>query len=56
MLPYVNWITQVSFHLAILKNTGGSQAEKFKKKFQNLSKEKDLDIAVQCNLKIIISI
>ena len=30
----------------------GSEAEKLKKKFQKLFKEKDLDIAVQCNLKI----
>ena len=38
--------------LAILKNTSGPEAEKLKKKFQKLFKEKDLDIIVQCNLKI----
>ena len=38
--------------LAILKNTSGPAAEKLKKKFQKLLKEKDLDIIVQCNLKI----
>ena len=38
--------------LAILKNTSGPAAEKLKKKFQKLYKEKDLDIIVQCNLKI----
>ena len=36
--------------LAILKNTSGPEAEKLKKKFQKLFK--DLDIIVQCNLKI----
>ena len=38
--------------LAILKNTSGPEAEKLKKKFQKLFKEKDLDIIVQCSLKI----
>ena len=38
--------------LAILKNTCGPDAEKLKKKFQKLFKEKDLDIIVQCNLQI----
>ena len=38
--------------LAILKNTTDPVAEKLKKKFQKLFKEKDLDIIVQCNLKI----
>ena len=38
--------------LAILKNTSSPEAEKLKKKFQILFKEKDLDITVQCNLKI----
>ena len=38
--------------LAILKSTSGPAAEKLKKKFQKLFKEKDLDIIVQCNLKI----
>ena len=38
--------------LAILKNISGPEAEKLKKKFQKLFKEKDLDIIVQCNLKI----
>ena len=38
--------------LAILKNTSGPAAEKLKKKLQKLFKEKDLDIIVQCNLKI----
>ena len=38
--------------LAILKNTSGLEVEKLKKKFQKLFKEKDLDIIVQCNLKI----
>ena len=37
--------------LAILKNTSGPEAEKLKKKFQKLFKEKDLDIILQCNLK-----
>ena len=39
-------------YLAILKNNSGPEAEKLKKKFQNLVKEKDLDIVVQCNLEI----
>ena len=38
--------------LAILKNTSGLEAEKLKKKFRKLFKEKDLDIIVQRNLKI----
>ena len=38
--------------LTILKNNSGPEAEKLKKKFQKLFKEKDLDIIVQCNLKI----
>ena len=38
--------------LAILKNTSSLEAEKLKKKFQKLFREKDLDIIVQCNLKI----
>ena len=38
--------------LAILKNTRSPEAEKLKKKFQKLFKENDLDIIVQCNLKI----
>ena len=38
--------------LAILKNTSGPAPEKLKKKFQKLVKEKDLNIIVQCNLKI----
>ena len=37
---------------AILKNTSGPEVEKLKKKFQKLFKEKDLDIIVQCHLKI----
>ena len=37
--------------LAILKNTSNPEAEKLKKKFQKLFKEKDLDIIVQYNLK-----
>ena len=40
--------------LAILRNTSGPEAQEFKKKFQKLFKEKDLDIIVQCNLKITI--
>ena len=39
-------------NLAILRNTGRPEAEKLKKKFQKLVKEKDLDIIAQCNLKI----
>ena len=39
--------------LAIVKNTSGPEAEKLKKKFQKIFKEKDLDIIVQCNLKIV---
>ena len=38
--------------LAILKNTSGPEAEKLKNKLQKLFEEKDLDIIVQCNLKI----
>ena len=38
--------------LAMLKGTSGPAAEKLKKQFQKLFKEKDLDIIVQCNLKI----
>ena len=38
--------------LPILKNTSSPEAEKLKKNFQKLFKEKDLDIIVQCNLKI----
>ena len=38
--------------LAILKDTSSPEAEKCKKKFQKLFKEKDPDIIVQCNLKI----
>ena len=38
--------------LAIFKNTSGPAAEKLKKEIQKLFKEKDLDIIVQCNLKI----
>ena len=37
--------------LAILKNTNGPEAEKHKKKFQKLFKEKALDMIAQCNLK-----
>ena len=39
--------------LPILKNTSGPDAEKLKKKLQKLFKENDLDIIIQCNLKII---
>ena len=39
-------------NLAILRNTSRPEAEKLKKKFQKLVKEKDLDIIAQCNLKI----
>ena len=38
--------------LAILKNTSDPEAEKLKKKFQKLFKEKYLDLIIQCNLKI----
>ena len=38
--------------LDILKNTSSPEAEKLKKKFQKLVKEKDLDIIAPCNLKI----
>ena len=38
--------------LAILKNASRPEAEKLKKKFQKLFKEKNLDIIIQCNLKI----
>ena len=38
--------------LVILKNTSGPETEKLKKKLQKLFKEKDLDIIIQCNLKI----
>ena len=40
--------------LDILRNTSGVEAEKLKKKFEKLFKEKDADIIVRCNLKIII--
>ena len=35
--------------LAILKNTSSPEAEKLKKKFQKLFKEKGLDVIIQCN-------
>ena len=38
--------------LAILKNNSDLEAEKFKRKFQKLFKEKSLDIIIECNLKI----
>ena len=38
--------------LAILKNTGGPEAEKLEKKRHKLFKEKDVDIIIECNLKI----
>ena len=38
--------------LAILKNNSRTEAEKFKKKFQKLFKEKHIDIIVQYNFKI----
>ena len=38
--------------LVILKNTSGPEAEKIKKNFQKLFKEKDRHIIVECNLKI----
>ena len=41
--------------LAILKNSSGPEAEKLKKKFEKLFKEKNLDIIVQCNLKLLIT-
>ena len=39
-------------YLAILRNNSSPEAEKLRKKFQNLVKEKDLDIVVKCNLEI----
>ena len=38
--------------LAILKNASDPEAEKLKRKFQKLFKEKGLDIIIECNLKI----
>ena len=38
--------------LAILKNTSDPEAEKLKRKFQKLFKEKGLDIIIECTLKI----
>ena len=38
--------------LAILKTTSGPEAEKLKKKFQKLFSQKNLDIIVQCSLRI----
>ena len=40
--------------LAILKNTSSLEAEKLNKKYQKLFKEIELDIIIQCNLKITI--
>ena len=36
----------------LIISSSGPAAEKLKKKIQNLFKEKDLDIIVQCNFKI----
>ena len=38
--------------LAILKNASNPEAQKLKRKFQKLFKEKGLDIIIECNLKI----
>ena len=38
--------------LAILKNISDPEAEKLKKKLQKLLKVNDLDVIIQCNLKI----
>ena len=39
--------------LAMFKNVSGSKAEKIKQDIQKLFKENDLNITIQCNLKII---
>ena len=37
--------------LAIFKNISGPKSEKVKKDIQELFKENELDIAIQCNMK-----
>ena len=39
--------------LAVFKNVSGPDSEKIKKHFQKLFKEHNLDIVIQCNLKIV---
>ena len=39
--------------LAIFKDTSGPQSEKIKKEFQKLFKEHDLEIVVECNMKVV---
>ena len=39
--------------LAIFKNVGGSKAEKFLKDIQKLFKDNQLNLTIQCNLKIV---
>ena len=39
--------------LAIFKNISGPKSEKVKKDIQNLFKENELDIAIQCNMKTV---
>ena len=39
--------------LAIFKNVSGSKAEKIKKGIQKLFKDNQLNITIQCNLKIV---
>ena len=47
----------IGFHrddgLAIFKNVSGSKAEKIKKDIQKLFKDNDLNITIQCNIKIV---
>ena len=38
--------------LVIVKNISGPKSEKVKKDFQKLFKENELDIAIQCNVKV----
>ena len=39
--------------LAVFKNTSGPQSEKIKKEFQKLFKKNDLEIVVECNMKVV---
>ena len=39
--------------LAVLKNIGGSQEEKIKTHFQNIFRKNNLNIIVNCNLKVV---
>ena len=39
--------------LAVFKNTSGPQSERIKKDFQKIFKKHDLDIVIQCNMKVV---